>query len=264
MATSGSVNGNNVDGSDGSYLDWQIYDQSVEQNYSRISWQVGWRFGSTSCRGLRNGTAVINGVTVYYNHNSGDGIHSYNSGHDHRPKLQCGSGITLIWHAVDGTASVGMWVTMTGYPGLVSAGSGWFNMPQIPRMPAAPGAPTLSVIRHTTVNVAFTDGYSALPIDARQIGWGTDSGSPQYTMSSDGSDTVTGLTPGRTYYFWARTHNSSGWGPWSASSTTRSIGGVLVRVGTENKIAIPYVRVSGVWQPAQPWVRYTGVWKETT
>lgn len=85
-------------------------------------------------------------------------------------------------------------------------------------VPAAPSQPAVSSIGSTTVNVTFTDGANnGAAIDARQIAYNkSNTGTGATLVSSDGSTTLTGLTPGTTYYVWARTHNSKGWGPYSA------------------------------------------------
>lgn len=91
-------------------------------------------------------------------------------------------------------------------------------------IPAAPSTPALSNVGSTTVDVAFTDGANGgLTIDSRQIGYGTNPTTPVSTVASDGSTTVTGLTPGTLYYFWARTHNSKGFSAWSVRLSTTTL-----------------------------------------
>jgi hypothetical protein len=131
MATSGTVNGNNVDGVEGSYLSWQIYGITPEYNITTLAWQVGWRFSATSCRGLRLGGASIAGVTIYNNRSGGDGVHSYNSSHNHKPRLQVASGTFNIWHSGANPATFTAWVEMTGWSGLHSVGSASFTVPAI-------------------------------------------------------------------------------------------------------------------------------------
>lgn len=129
--------------------------------------------------------------------------------------------------------------------------------------PSAPSAVTLSTITTNSMKATFTDGANnGDAIDSRQIGYGTNSTSPQKTVSSDKSTTITGLTPGTKYYFWARTHNSVGWGSWSASRNATTISVVHVKDLGVWKNAIPYVNVAGVWKIARPWTRSAGVWKE--
>ena len=264
MSTAGRVQGNAVDGGDYAVAEWTIASQNIPENYTTVYWHAGWHFGSTYCRGLRNGTCSLNGTVVYYNHNGGDAVHGYNSSHRHQgTDLWVADGFINVWHNADGAKEFQFWTEMTGYSGKYSVGNAWFALPTIPRMPNPPSTPTLSVIRPTSVDVSFVDGYTALPIDARQIGYGTASGSPQYTMSSDGSDTVPNLLPGTLYYFWARSHNSAGWSNWGPVSSTRTVGGVRVKVGTETKTAVVYVNQSGVWKPAKPYVKTAGEWKET-
>ena len=88
----------------------------------------------------------------------------------------------------------------------------------------SPGAPTTPVISGVTANsayVTFSDGSTGgHPIDGRQIGYSlTTQVADGTVVASDRSTTITGLQPGRRYYFWARTHNVKGWGAWSGRGT---------------------------------------------
>lgn len=131
--------------------------------------------------------------------------------------------------------------------------------------PSPPSKPVLSQLDHDSVYVTFNDGANGgATITSRQIGWGTSSSAPQSTMSSDRSDTVSGLAPGTKYYFWARTYNVKGWSNWSARAEAVTHGGAYINVGGVWKHAVPYVRVSGVWKVARPWSRLAGTWKETS
>jgi hypothetical protein len=96
-------------------------------------------------------------------------------------------------------------------------------------VPAKAGPPQLSHITDTTVDVKFTNGDNGgAAINDRQIGYGTRSTSPStfadaLILDPSGNITITGLQAGLTYYFWARTHNVNGWGPWSARASIKTL-----------------------------------------
>lgn len=131
--------------------------------------------------------------------------------------------------------------------------------------PDAPSPVTLTNVTTNSVHVTFTDGANnGSAIDARHIGYGTTSNTPQKTISSNKSTTITGLIPGVKYYFWVRAHNAAGWSSWSASRNVTMISIVRINVSGIWKTAIPYVNVGGVWKNARPWTRNVGIWKEST
>lgn len=96
-------------------------------------------------------------------------------------------------------------------------------------IPAAPSPVTVSALTSTSFMGSFTDGANnGAAIDSRQIGYapysgGTAPNAPTVILSSDGSTSITGLTPGTTYYLWARTHNAHGYSPWSVRSSTTTL-----------------------------------------
>jgi len=146
--------------------------------------------------------------------------------------------------------------------------SNWSARSQAATLAYVPGAPTpaaLDTVTMISVHYKFTDATDngGAAVDSRQIGYGTDPNNVQTTISSDGDDTISGLSPGTTYYFWSRTHNVQGWSNWSSSMSAHTYAGARVRVAGVQREAIPWVRVAGVWKKAQPWVNTAAVWKKT-
>jgi hypothetical protein len=135
-------------------------------------------------------------------------------------------------------------------------------------VPPAPDAPVLTEVTQVSVKSTFTgNGNGGSDILEWQLGYGlvpppTD---PTTKVTSGGGiNTVTNLSPGLKYYFWARGRNVYGWGPWSPTASVTLIAGAMVNQGGTWKRAVPYVRVAGVWKVARPWVKSAGVWKETS
>lgn len=83
-------------------------------------------------------------------------------------------------------------------------------------LPGPASAPVLSSITSSGMFVEFTGGApNGSPIIAHQIAWNT-APTPLYSAFSDGSTYIGGLLPATKYYFWARSQNAVGWGPWGA------------------------------------------------
>jgi hypothetical protein len=133
------------------------------------------------------------------------------------------------------------------------------------REPDAPSAPVISDLAQESAIATWTPNFDGgTAITGYQVGYSTTDVSPTTTVSATSPKTLTGLSPGVTYYFRTRAQNTVGWGPWSSATVAKTIAGARVKVGGVWKDAIPYVRVSGVWKLARPWVRVAGEWKQTT
>lgn len=134
------------------------------------------------------------------------------------------------------------------------------------KTPDSPTVPLLAAARMTSVDVAFSaNGNGGSSITGYEIGYSkSSSGNPTNTIAATSPKTVTGLTPGTTYYFRTRAKNKVGWSSWSGASSIKTIAGAYVKVGSVWKLAVPYVNVGGVWKVAEPWVKSVGVWKRTT
>jgi hypothetical protein len=135
-----------------------------------------------------------------------------------------------------------------------------WKVPPPPKNPTFPAKTQSSF----TVKYKIADVAGNTPTLERQLGYATTNTTPTNFMSDmSGVYTVTGLTPGGTYYVWSRYRNSLGWGAWSASTRVDLVAGAMVLVGGVWKRAVPYVRVGGVWKLAEPWVKNAGTWGRT-
>lgn len=136
------------------------------------------------------------------------------------------------------------------------------------RVPDSPTAPTLSDITQVSASVSWSQNYDGGSlVDHYDLAWTLTNTLPtaaNLTGIANSPQVVTGLTPGTTYYFWARAHNAYGNSPWSNPTVMKTIAGAKLLVGAVWKDAVPYVRVAGVWKVARPWAKVAGVWKETT
>lgn len=132
------------------------------------------------------------------------------------------------------------------------------------KVPGAPTAVMLSNITFNSLTARFYAGASnGLTMDAHQLARNTSNTTTGATIVySNGTTNVTGLAVNTKYYFWARSHNSAGWGPWSPVSVATTSAGAWIKQGLVWKRAIPYVRVGGVWKQATPYARRLGIWKQ--
>lgn len=132
------------------------------------------------------------------------------------------------------------------------------------QVPDPPSTPVISSIGPTSVVATFSpNGDGGSPITGFQISYSTAVDGPLTTISATSPKTITGLQPGTQYWIWARAQNSVGFSPYSAPAIITTIAGARVKVGTDWKVAVPYVKEAGVWKLARPYVKVAGVWKET-
>lgn len=149
--------------------------------------------------------------------------------------------------------------------------SGWSNrLDAITwQVPPPPTAPTFYNVTQKSVGVSFPFIVRAgnAPNLEKQFRYGKD---PTGTVIlgtvnvDETTEYIYNLDPGQTYYFWGRSRNSVGWGPWSPAYRLDLLAGARVLVGGTWKRAIPYVKSAGVWKVAEPWIKDQGVWKRTS
>lgn len=91
-------------------------------------------------------------------------------------------------------------------------------------VPAAPTPLECTPLTHTTIRYRFrgnSNGGSS--ILEWQVGYGTNSSTPQSFVSSNGTSDVGGLAKDTVYHFWSRGRNAIGWGPWSSRLSARTL-----------------------------------------
>lgn len=222
----------------------------IRDNGSTVSFLIENTYASTYVYGAA-WSGVINGVTV-------GGTYS----------IQGAQTVTLGTWTVSSSQSVNLSIAATGTSGIggptsLTATISRTVAPTV-KVPAAPSEPALSAVTQTTVKVSFSDGANnGGAINERQISYGTTSAASTSSKVGNSGTTLTGLAPNTTYYVKARTHNSAGWGPWSAARAVTTVAGAWVNVNGVWKEAVPYVNVNGTWKVAQPYVNVGGKWTAT-
>lgn len=108
--------------------------------------------------------------------------------------------------------------TSLGGPTSMSAFINRVDPPPATTVPAAPSIVRISSVTDTTLRADFSDGGNGgKGIDSRQIVYSTNPAGVEvyFPPSTNSYANVSLFVPGKTYYFWARTHNANGWGPYS-------------------------------------------------
>lgn len=128
-----------------------------------------------------------------------------------------------ITHATNGTLSATFTATLgttgTGTFGSGGSVSGTFVADSLATVPGTPTKPVITLITDTSLFATFSDNASdgGIDVDDRRIYYNTTNTTVgALYVTSDGSTSVTGLTPGGVYYLWSRTHNDIGWSAYSA------------------------------------------------
>lgn len=143
-------------------------------------------------------------------------------------------------------------------------------------MPSFPASPSYLNVKYLPDTLgALVEFIAGSPgsqvILEHQVGWGLDPTTPEHLVNIAASSNpktvfqtaMYDLLPGRNYYFWAWSRNTSEWS-WNRAGpfTLRVPAGAKVKSGSTYKWAVPYVKVNGVWRRVRPFVKSAGVWKD--
>ncbi len=204
------------------YVDYTVASQSQSGNYSDINYTFGIHFGDFffNCTNRHINWGAGPG-TGYGDWNSAPSL-PFPGGMGTDRDFPYHSGSVRIYHDDSGNATASVFGSIN--PSSAGGGGsrsvfGSFAISQIPRFSGPPSMPVISSITSTSVVATFSDGTGGAPIDVRYIFWGTNPSIAEHNAETDGSDPITGLLPGTTYYFWALTHNSAGFSPFSGRAT---------------------------------------------
>lgn len=144
---------------------------------------------------------------------------------------------------------------------------GWTVPPHPAWAPLAPVSnPAATDITQTSATVSWgasANAYCHAPdLDQLQVSTSSSFATTVHDSQVGGnSRSVTGLSPGTTYYMRSRVHNAVGWSPWTSTTSFVTKAGMLVKVGGTWRSATPLVKVGGTWRTANTRVKVGGTWR---
>lgn len=134
----------------------------------------------------------------------------------------------------------------------------------IPWVPPAPTSLGIDQVTGTSFRYRFSgNGNGGSPIIRWEAQIATNLAMTQNAqiVTSTGTTTFTGRTPGAGYYVRSRGVTAIGVGPWSSISSVVLPAGSKVKDGGVQLSAVPWVKVAGVQKRARAWIKSGGVWK---
>lgn len=241
---------------------------NLSGNFTDVDWSL--RIVETTENGSYSYAAAPWSVTIDGQSWSGSSPYDFRSTNE----VIVGSGTKRAYHDANGYKTISFSGSVGGSTVIGTAStSGSLALTRIPKVPGAPliegtvGGTVLGPqnIKTTSMVVKFSgtsDGGS--PIREWQLQYAENSAFTvnAKSIASSGTSTVTGLVPGRTYYFRARGRNDVGWGPYSKTVSAKTLAAVYVSDGTTWHPAEIYVSNGTAWQGVEVLLSEAGVWTE--
>lgn len=244
--------------------------QNQAGNYSTVSWSL--YLVEASNQASYSYDAAPWSVSIAGQGWSGAAPYDFRAGG--LQSIHLGSGSRTIGHDANGYAYIDVGASFGGSTvvGTAWAGGGI----HLPRIPKPPGAPLISGsvngsllgpqdIKTTSMVVKFsgtTDGGAT--ITGWQLQYAEDAAFTigAKTIDSWGTSTVTGLKPGKTYYFRARGINTVGPGPWSVTASAKTMTALYVSDGAAWTSVEVYVSDGSTWHLAELYLSDGSTWRE--